>query len=106
VIALCGCGGSSAPATHPSGKVHGHTVKDLYGSLPKAGAPTGHGTITMGQLNGDTPTYLFPIVPGANATDGTDGHRRRRAVRHRAAQGGGQAERGQLGPVLQGPHSR
>jgi len=71
-VAIAACGGSSGgSAAHASGKVNGKTVTDLYGSLPTPGTPTGAGTITMGQLTGDTPTYLFPIVPGADATDGT-----------------------------------
>jgi ABC-type transport system substrate-binding protein len=73
-LALSACGGGSSSGnspTTPSGTVAGHTVKGLYGSLPTAGTPSGSGTITMGQLNGDTPTYLFPYIPSANATDGT-----------------------------------
>ncbi len=69
---IAGCGGTNrVDAAHSSGKVNGHTVVGLYGSLPRSGTATGTGTITMGQITGDTPTYLFPIVPGANATDGT-----------------------------------
>ncbi len=71
-IFLTACGGSKGGgAVHANGTVNGHHVKDLYGTLPQAGTPTGAGTITMGQINGDTPTYIFPIVPSANATDGT-----------------------------------
>ena len=70
IISACG-GGSSNSAAHASGKVNGHVVTGLYGSLPTAGTPTGQGTITMGQITGSTPTYLFPIIPAANATDGT-----------------------------------
>ncbi len=63
-ILLTACGGSKGGrAVHANGTVNGHHVKDLYGTLPKSGTPTGGGTITMGQLNGDTPTYIFPIVP-------------------------------------------
>jgi len=40
----------------------------LYGSLPSAGTPAKGGTITWGQLTGSTPTYIFPILPGANAS--------------------------------------
>jgi len=43
----------------------------LYGSLPPAGTPTKGGTITQGQLTGQTPTYIFPIAPGANTSTGT-----------------------------------
>jgi peptide/nickel transport system substrate-binding protein len=40
----------------------------LYGSLPSAGTPAKGGTITWGQLTGSTPTYIFPIIPGADAS--------------------------------------
>lgn len=73
-VLLAACGGgthASAPSHAASGKVGGVTVKGLYGALPTSGTPTGTGTISMGQLSGTTPTYLLPIVPGANATDGT-----------------------------------
>ncbi len=71
ILVLSACGGSSEPAANAHGTVNGHAVQDLYGSLPTAGTPVGTGTITMGQLTGDTPTYIFPIVPGSQATDGT-----------------------------------
>lgn len=72
-LALTACGGGSSGNTvsTPSGTVAGHAVRGLYGSLPTAGARSPGGTITMGQLNGDTPTYLFPYIPSANGTDGT-----------------------------------
>ena len=43
----------------------------LYGSVPPAGTPKAGGTITQGQLTGQTPTYIFPIAPGANTSTGT-----------------------------------
>jgi peptide/nickel transport system substrate-binding protein len=46
-------------------------ITGIYGSLPPAGTPTSGGTITQGQLTGQTPTYIFPIVPGANTQTGT-----------------------------------
>lgn len=69
-VAISACGGG-ATTVSSSGKVNGHVVQGLFGALPTAGKPRSGGTITMGQLQGDTPTYLFPIIPGANATDGT-----------------------------------
>jgi peptide/nickel transport system substrate-binding protein len=63
-------GGASASVTR-SGHPAAAGITGLYGSLPAGGAGKRGGTITMGQLSGDTPTYLFPIVPGASATDGT-----------------------------------
>jgi peptide/nickel transport system substrate-binding protein len=69
-LLVSACGGGNQTVSS-SGKVNGKVVHGLYGSLPKAGSATGSGTISMGQLSGDTPTYIFPITPGANATDGT-----------------------------------
>ncbi len=43
----------------------------LFGTLPPAGTPKRGGTITQGQLSGQTPTYIFPIAPGANTSTGT-----------------------------------
>jgi peptide/nickel transport system substrate-binding protein len=62
-------GGASASVTRSGRAAAG--ITGLYGSLPPGGIGKRGGTITMGQLSGDTPTYLFPIVPGASATDGT-----------------------------------
>jgi peptide/nickel transport system substrate-binding protein len=62
-------GGANASVTRTGSAAAG--ITGLYGSLPPGGAGKRGGTITMGQLSGDTPTYLFPIVPGASATDGT-----------------------------------
>jgi len=46
-------------------------VSGIYGSVPPAGTPSKGGTITQGQLTGQTPTYIFPIAPGANTSTGT-----------------------------------
>ena len=43
----------------------------LYGSLPPVGTPKHGGTIVQGQLTGQTPTFIFPIAPGANTSTGT-----------------------------------
>jgi len=43
----------------------------IYGTLPPTGVPKKGGTITQGQLTGQTPTYIFPIAPGANTSTGT-----------------------------------
>ena len=44
----------------------------LYGSLPRVGTPVKGGTITMGQLTGSTPTYIFPVVATANNSVNTE----------------------------------
>lgn len=43
----------------------------IYGTLPPTGHPVKGGTITQGQLTGQTPEYIFPIIPGAQSTTGT-----------------------------------
>src|SRR5579863_688139 len=60
--------GSAASAVEASTASYG-TV--LYGSLPPVGTPKHGGTIVQGQLTGQTPTYIFPIAPGANTSTGT-----------------------------------
>ena len=47
------------------------SARSLYGTLPPAGTPVKGGTITQGQLTGQTPTYIFPIIPGAQTPTGT-----------------------------------
>jgi peptide/nickel transport system substrate-binding protein len=69
LVSACGSGSNAPVSSH--GTIHGKVLDGLYGSLPKSGSASRGGTITMGQLTGDTPTYVFPITPGANATDGT-----------------------------------
>jgi peptide/nickel transport system substrate-binding protein len=43
----------------------------LYGTLPPTGTPKTGGIVSQGQLTGQTPTYIFPIAPGANTSTGT-----------------------------------
>jgi peptide/nickel transport system substrate-binding protein len=60
VLASGSSAGPTSAQTAASGSVSG-----LYGSLPPVGTPTKGGTITVGQLTGSTPAYIFPIVPSA-----------------------------------------
>lgn len=64
MIAACG-GGSGSGGGGASGSL---SQPGLYGKLPAAGTPTTGGTVTYGQLNGQTPNYIFPIVPSGNAS--------------------------------------
>lgn len=67
VLGLSACGGSSTGGS--GGAVSGSlTEPGLYGKLPAAGTPTSGGTITFAQLNGNTPNYIFPVVPSGNAS--------------------------------------
>jgi peptide/nickel transport system substrate-binding protein len=67
VLALGGCGGSSGSS---SGSAVSGTLAQpgLYGKLPPASTPTYGGTISYGQLTGNTPNYIFPVVPSGNAS--------------------------------------
>jgi peptide/nickel transport system substrate-binding protein len=67
-VAASGRSGTPQVVAHSSASSLG-TV--LYGTLPPTGTPKHGGTITQGQLTGQTPTYIFPIVPGADTSTGT-----------------------------------
>ncbi|MGH2913424.1 MAG: ABC transporter substrate-binding protein [Solirubrobacteraceae bacterium] len=63
---------TSASGTSNSGGTSSAALgTKIYGQLPAAGTPTSGGTLTQGQLTGQTPTYIFPIVPGAQTSTGT-----------------------------------
>ena len=72
VLGIAACGGGSRH-TNSAGD-GGATQAELglaYGSLPPRGTPRPGGTISFGQVTGSTPSYVFPIIPGANATSST-----------------------------------
>jgi peptide/nickel transport system substrate-binding protein len=69
VMALAACGSSSS--TNGVNKTEASLGTVIFGNLPPVGTPTKGGTITQGQLTGQTPTYIFPIAPGANTSTGT-----------------------------------
>jgi peptide/nickel transport system substrate-binding protein len=70
VVAACGSSadhsgsGGGGGSTSSGGSASGIS----YGTLPAKGAQSKGGTITVGQLTGSTPTYIFPIIPGTAAT--------------------------------------
>jgi peptide/nickel transport system substrate-binding protein len=68
VPALAACGSSGSSGSNKSVSSLG-TV--LYGTLPPAGTPVHGGTITQGQLSGQTPLFILPLASGANVTTGT-----------------------------------
>jgi peptide/nickel transport system substrate-binding protein len=83
-LILAACGGSNSSSTggggnSSKGSNNGNNANTaasqfgtvLYGSLPAVGTPKPGGTITLGQLTGQTPTYIFPIIPGASTSTGT-----------------------------------
>jgi peptide/nickel transport system substrate-binding protein len=65
-VAACGSSTSSSGS-----KVSSSLGTVIYGTLPPVGTPVHRGTITQGQLTGQTPTYVFPLVGTANVTSGT-----------------------------------
>ncbi len=66
-LMLSACGGSGG-ASGSGGATGSLAAPGLYGKLPPPGTPAHGGTITFGQLNGQTPNYIFPIVPSGNAS--------------------------------------
>ena len=67
-LALAGCGGGSSGApTHRSAA----QSDGITGQLPAVGKPLRGGTITAGQLAGQTPTDIFPLVGDASCTTPT-----------------------------------
>lgn len=74
-VALATAASSGANAVHPraahaksSASKFGTVIK---GSFPSPGRAANGGTITMAQITGTTPTYIFPIVPGADSSTAT-----------------------------------
>ena len=76
VLAVAACGSSNSSTSGGAGGGGNGTVNSdlgtrLYGTLPPVGTPKPGGTVTQGQLTGQTPTYIFPIAPGAQTSTGT-----------------------------------
>jgi peptide/nickel transport system substrate-binding protein len=64
-LLLTACGSSSSG----SGSKETSTTTGAYGTLPaESGTPIKGGTITYQILAGSTPTYIMPILPGADST--------------------------------------
>jgi peptide/nickel transport system substrate-binding protein len=64
--ALTACGGSST--------FTGQAAAKGYGDIPAPAAKkVPGGTVTFGMSAGDTPTYIFPIIPGADDSVYTEG---------------------------------
>src|SRR5581483_4074204 len=73
ILGLAACGSSNnAPSGGNANKAAAGLGTVLYGTLPPVGTPVKGGTIVQGQLTGQTPLYIFPIVPGAQSSTGTN----------------------------------
>jgi peptide/nickel transport system substrate-binding protein len=71
-LAACGGhGGRHSSSTAAAGLTPAPSSGLAYGALPPSGTPRAGGTISVGQVTGSTPSYIFPIIPGANATSPT-----------------------------------
>ncbi len=69
-IVIAGCGGGSG-AGGSSGATSAKYGTELTGTLPPVGRPSHGGTITVGQLAGQTPTDIFPIVDDSDSSTQT-----------------------------------
>ena len=70
VPALAACG-SSGGSSSSGNKTEASLGTQVFGTLPSVGTPVKGGTITVGQITGSSPTYIFPIAPGAQTSTGT-----------------------------------
>ena len=70
VVAACGSSSSNSGSDGGGGSTSsgGSASGISYGTLPAKGTRSNGGTITVGQITGSTPTYIFPIIPGTDAS--------------------------------------
>jgi peptide/nickel transport system substrate-binding protein len=69
-LAIAACGGSSSSNNgHNKANTSYGTV--IAGSVPPVGKPTKGGTISVGQITGQTPTDIFPMIDGATCSTQT-----------------------------------
>lgn len=68
--AVAACGGSSNnnKSQNKASKNYGTAIA---GTVPPVGTPTHGGTITVGQISGQTPTDIFPLIDGATCSTET-----------------------------------
>jgi peptide/nickel transport system substrate-binding protein len=64
-MALAACGGSSGSSNGSTGS---GAPSGFAGIPAPTGSPTSGGTVAMGMSAGATPTWIFPITPGANGS--------------------------------------
>jgi len=64
-MALAACGGSSGSS---SGGTGSGAPAGFAGIPAPKGSPTSGGTVALGMSAGATPTWIFPITPGANGS--------------------------------------
>ncbi len=69
VLAACGSSSNNNNTSTTKASTSYGTV--LNGSLPKTGTPSNGGTITFGQISGQTPTSIWPMINGATCSTQT-----------------------------------
>jgi peptide/nickel transport system substrate-binding protein len=68
-LAIAGCGGASHESSRRAiAKKYG---TEIAGSLPAVGTPARGGTITVGQLKGQTPSSILPLIDIASCSTPT-----------------------------------
>ncbi len=69
-IAACGSSNNNTN-TSTGGKTSSNYGTILKGSLPPTGTPSKGGAITIGELSGQTPTSIWPLINGATCSTQT-----------------------------------
>ncbi|HEX3801755.1 MAG TPA: ABC transporter substrate-binding protein [Solirubrobacteraceae bacterium] len=67
-IAACGGSSSNNNGQNKASKNYGTIIS---GSVPAVGKPSNGGTISVGQITGQTPTDIFPMIDGATCSTQT-----------------------------------
>jgi peptide/nickel transport system substrate-binding protein len=75
-LAVAACGSSSSNSSNSkngnSANVSASSLgTTIFGSVPPVGKPVSGGTLSQGQLNGQTPTEVFPLANSSTVTTGT-----------------------------------
>src|ERR1700733_5265324 len=74
-VAACGSSSSNNSSSAKNGNSQNVAANSLgttvFGTLPPNGTVVKGGTISQGQLNGQTPVYIFPIINSEDVTTGT-----------------------------------
>jgi peptide/nickel transport system substrate-binding protein len=75
-VAACGSSSSSGNSSNAQNGNSSNVASSgngttIFGNLPPDSTVVKGGTISQGQLSGQTPTYIFPIINSENVTSGT-----------------------------------
>jgi peptide/nickel transport system substrate-binding protein len=68
-VSLAACGSSGGGSSNGKGSGEESTgVEGVYGSLPVEGSAQKGGTLTISDLSGSAPDFIFPVVPADKAS--------------------------------------